>query len=163
GFSSMAPASQRRGRARRGFSPRRGAPSWRSAPPPRWGLRGGGRGPPPAGSAGPPRGSVSPAWGGPRGGPRPAPPPRPAPARAAAPAHGLERTAVRERSVGLDRLIHHRLRLGVLSALAAAESLAFNDLKALLGATDGNLSVQCRKLEDAHYLICTKTFDRRRP
>ena len=82
---------------------------------------------------------------------------------AAAPARGLERTAVRERSVGLDRLIHHRLRLGVLSALAAAESLAFNDLKALLGATDGNLSVQCRKLEDARYVICTKTFDGRRP
>jgi DNA-binding HxlR family transcriptional regulator len=76
---------------------------------------------------------------------------------------GLERTAVRERSVGLDRLIHHRLRLGVLSALAAAESLTFNDLKALLGATDGNLSVQCRKLEDAHYVTCAKSFDGRRP
>jgi DNA-binding HxlR family transcriptional regulator len=83
--------------------------------------------------------------------------------RETARAHGLERAAVRERSVGLDRLIHHRLRLGVLSALAAAEPLSFNDLKALLGATDGNLSVQCRKLEDAHYVICTKTFDGRRP
>jgi len=76
---------------------------------------------------------------------------------------GVEAKVAPERSVDLDRLIHHRLRLGILSALAAAESLAFNDLKTLLGATDGNLSVHCRKLEDAHYVVCTKTFDRRRP
>ncbi len=63
----------------------------------------------------------------------------------------------------LDSLIHHRLRLGILSALAATEALAFGDLKGILGATDGNLSVHARKLEDAGYVTCTKTFDGRRP
>jgi DNA-binding MarR family transcriptional regulator len=63
----------------------------------------------------------------------------------------------------LDSLIHHRLRLGILSALAATPALTFNDLKGILGATDGNLSVHARKLEDAGYLTCLKTFERRRP
>ena len=63
----------------------------------------------------------------------------------------------------LDGVIHHRLRLGVLSALAAADTLSFNELKALLGTTDGNLSVHCRKLEDSGYVTCTKTFEDRRP
>jgi DNA-binding HxlR family transcriptional regulator len=63
----------------------------------------------------------------------------------------------------LDNLIHHRIRLGIVSALAAAETLTFNEIKALLGATDGNLSVHARKLEDAEYVTCTKTFDSRRP
>jgi len=63
----------------------------------------------------------------------------------------------------LDDLIHHRLRLGVVSALAAADTMSFNELKALLRTTDGNLSVHARKLEDAGYLTCTKTFASRRP
>jgi DNA-binding transcriptional ArsR family regulator len=64
---------------------------------------------------------------------------------------------------GLDNLVHHRIRLGIVSALAAAESLTFNEIKALLKTTDGNLSVHARKLEEADYVICTKTFDGRRP
>ena len=63
----------------------------------------------------------------------------------------------------LDRLIHERLRLGILSALAANESLTFNELKKLLKTTDGNLSVHARKLEDAHYVSCTKSFEGRLP
>ena len=55
------------------------------------------------------------------------------------------------------------MRLGIVSALAAAETLTFNELKAVLGATDGNLSVHARKLEDAGYVTCTKTFENRRP
>jgi DNA-binding HxlR family transcriptional regulator len=66
-------------------------------------------------------------------------------------------------SAGLDNLVHHRIRLGIVSALAAAESLTFNELKALLETTDGNLSVHARKLEEAEYVTCTKTFDSRRP
>jgi DNA-binding MarR family transcriptional regulator len=63
----------------------------------------------------------------------------------------------------LDALIHHRLRLGMVSALAANESLSFSELKSLLRTTDGNLSVHARKLEDASYVSCTKTFEGRRP
>jgi len=63
----------------------------------------------------------------------------------------------------LDRLIHERLRLGIVSALAANESLTFNELKKLLKTTDGNLSVHARKLEDAHYITCTKSFEGRLP
>ena len=63
----------------------------------------------------------------------------------------------------LDRLIHERLRLGILSALAANESLTFNELKKLLKTTDGNLSVHARKLEDARYVACTKSFEGRLP
>jgi DNA-binding MarR family transcriptional regulator len=63
----------------------------------------------------------------------------------------------------LDNLVHHRLRLGIVSALAAAERLTFNEIKALLKTTDGNLSVHARKLEDAGYVTCTKGFDGRRP
>jgi DNA-binding transcriptional ArsR family regulator len=63
----------------------------------------------------------------------------------------------------LDSLIHHRLRLGLLSALAATESMTFNELKALLETTDGNLSVHARKLEEAVYVTCTKGFEGRRP
>ena len=62
-----------------------------------------------------------------------------------------------------DGLIHHRLRLGVVSALAAADAISFNELKVLLKTTDGNLSVHARKLEDAGYVTCTKTFESRRP
>ena len=63
----------------------------------------------------------------------------------------------------LDRLIHERIRLGIVSALAANESVAFNDLKRLLKTTDGNLSVHARKLEEANYIACTKSFERRMP
>jgi DNA-binding MarR family transcriptional regulator len=60
-------------------------------------------------------------------------------------------------------LIHERLRLGVVSALAVNPSLSFNELKALLKTTDGNLSVHARKLEDAGYVQCTKSFEGRTP
>jgi len=63
----------------------------------------------------------------------------------------------------LDSLVHHRLRLGIVSALAAAGTLSFNELKALLKTTDGNLSAHCRKLEEAEYVVCTKSFEGRRP
>ena len=63
----------------------------------------------------------------------------------------------------LDRLIHERLRLAMVSALAVNESLSFNELKELLGATDGNLSVHARKLEEAGYVSCSKQFDGRLP
>ncbi len=64
---------------------------------------------------------------------------------------------------GLDRLIHERLRLAVLSALAVNESLSFTDLRDLIGATDGNLSVHARKLEEARYILCNKRFEGRVP
>lgn len=63
----------------------------------------------------------------------------------------------------LDRLIHERLRLGIVSALAVNDTLSFNDLKTLMHTTDGNLSVHARKLEDARYITCTKTFQGRVP
>lgn len=63
----------------------------------------------------------------------------------------------------LDRLIHERLRLGIVSALAANESLTFNELKSLMQTTDGNLSVHARKLEDAGYIACRKSFEGRVP
>ena len=63
----------------------------------------------------------------------------------------------------LDRLIHERMRLGIVSSLAANSSLTFNDLKRLLKTTDGNLSVHARKLEDAGYIACTKSFEGRMP
>jgi|ERR1700722_10188314 DNA-binding MarR family transcriptional regulator len=63
----------------------------------------------------------------------------------------------------LDRLIHERMRLGIVSALAVNESLTFNDLKKLLNTTDGNISVHARKLEDAQYIACAKSFENRVP
>ncbi len=63
----------------------------------------------------------------------------------------------------LDRLIHERMRLGIVSALAVNDSLTFNELKALLKTTDGNLSVHARKLEEAAYIACSKSFDGRLP
>ncbi len=65
--------------------------------------------------------------------------------------------------VTLDRLIHERVRLGIVSALAVHDALSFNDLKAALQITDGNLSVHARKLEDAGYIACSKTFEGRVP
>jgi DNA-binding HxlR family transcriptional regulator len=73
---------------------------------------------------------------------------------------GLNREAV---SPDLDRLIHERIRLGIVSALAVNRSLTFNELKALLKTTDGNLSVHARRLEEADYIVCTKSFDGRLP
>ncbi|PYV39893.1 MAG: transcriptional regulator [Acidobacteria bacterium] len=63
----------------------------------------------------------------------------------------------------LDRLIHERIRLGIVSALAVNDSLSFNDLKKLLNTTDGNMSVHARKLEEAQYIACTKSFEGRVP
>jgi DNA-binding MarR family transcriptional regulator len=63
----------------------------------------------------------------------------------------------------LDRLIHERIRLGIVSALAANSSLTFNDLKKSLRTTDGNLSVHARKLEEAGYITCSKSFEGRMP
>jgi DNA-binding MarR family transcriptional regulator len=68
-----------------------------------------------------------------------------------------------ERTSELDRLIHERLRLGIVSALAVNESLSFSELKALLNTTDGNLSVHARRLEEADYIRCTKSFEGRVP
>jgi len=91
--------------------------------------------------------------------PSPAPRKRPEP-----PPAPLRSVGGEAREAGaLDGLVHHRLRLGIVSALAAGEALSFNDLKALLGTTDGNLSVHARKLEEARYVTCTKTFEGRRP
>jgi DNA-binding MarR family transcriptional regulator len=69
----------------------------------------------------------------------------------------------RSAAPNLDRLIHERLRLGIISALAANESLTFSDLKHLMNTTDGNLSVHARKLEEAGYIGCSKYFDGRLP
>ena len=69
----------------------------------------------------------------------------------------------RRSALDLDRVIHERLRLGIVSALAVNERLTFNDLKRLLQTTDGNLSVHARKLEDAQYIACDKTFKGRMP
>jgi DNA-binding HxlR family transcriptional regulator len=66
-------------------------------------------------------------------------------------------------ATNLDRLIHERTRLAIVSALAVNTSLTFNELKQLLNATDGNLSVHARKLEDAGYIACTKSFAGRLP
>jgi DNA-binding transcriptional ArsR family regulator len=66
-------------------------------------------------------------------------------------------------ATSLDRLLHDRMRLGIVSALAAADELSFADLKSALSATDGNLSVHARKLEEAGYVSCEKTFSGRTP
>lgn len=66
-------------------------------------------------------------------------------------------------ALSLDRLIHERMRLGIVSALAVNDTLTFNDLKRLMNTTDGNLSVHARKLEDAAYITCTKSFEGRVP
>ena len=66
-------------------------------------------------------------------------------------------------SDGLDRLVHERVRLGIVSALAAEERLSFGDLKAVLKTSDGNLSVHARKLENAGYIEVTKGFEDRKP
>jgi DNA-binding MarR family transcriptional regulator len=64
---------------------------------------------------------------------------------------------------GFDRLIYERVRLGIMSALAMNDELTFNELKALFNASDGNLGAHARKLEEAGYVECTKSFEARRP
>jgi DNA-binding MarR family transcriptional regulator len=66
-------------------------------------------------------------------------------------------------ALDLDRLIHERVRLGIVSALAVNGSLTFTDLRDLLGTTDGNLSAHARRLEDAGYVVCSKSFEGRTP
>lgn len=90
-------------------------------------------------------------------------------------AHSTAKTATRataraaqarraaEKAPALDNLIHERIRLGIVSALAANTSLTFSELKELLKTTDGNISVHARKLEDADYITCTKSFEGRVP
>jgi DNA-binding HxlR family transcriptional regulator len=88
-------------------------------------------------------------------------------ARSSALAHSQDNSSRQTKSAealpDLDRLIHERIRLGIISALAANTSLSFNELKRLLKTTDGNLSVHARKLEDAGYIGCTKSFEGRMP
>ncbi len=75
-------------------------------------------------------------------------------------AAGVDRNAA---ATETDELLHHRIRLGIVSALAGTSSLTFVELRALLATTDGNLSVHARKLEEARYISCTKYFAERRP
>jgi DNA-binding HxlR family transcriptional regulator len=83
------------------------------------------------------------------------------------PAQGRELGSVEgrqtETALELDRLIHERVRLGIVSALAVNGSLTFTDLRDLLGTSDGNLSAHARRLEDAGYVVCRKSFDGRTP
>ena len=81
----------------------------------------------------------------------------------AGPLRTVRGRAPAEGPLAFDRLIHERLRLGILSALAVNESMSFNDLKKLMQTTDGNLSVHARKLEEANYISCTKSFEGRVP
>jgi DNA-binding MarR family transcriptional regulator len=83
--------------------------------------------------------------------------------RAERPAETTVRSQAAARAEDLDRLIHERLRLGIVSALAVNSSLSFSDLKKLMRTTDGNLSVHARKLEEAEYIACTKSFEGRMP
>ncbi|HEY7505032.1 MAG TPA: transcriptional regulator [Gemmatimonadales bacterium] len=76
---------------------------------------------------------------------------------------GVRGGAAGQGPLELDRLIHERMRLAIVSALAVNDSLSFNELKRLLDTTDGNLSVHARKLEEADYIVCTKSFDGRVP
>src|SRR6185295_14289588 len=83
--------------------------------------------------------------------------------RAEAPLRSVEGSPADEGALALDRLIHERMRLAIVSALAVNDSLTFNDLKRLLETTDGNLSVHARKLEDAKYIAVDKSFEGRMP
>lgn len=85
-------------------------------------------------------------------------PPAPEPSPALTPVDGNDSSPL-----ALDRLIHERMRLAIVSTLAVHDMLSFNELKALLDTTDGNLSVHARKLEDADYIACTKGYDGRIP
>ena len=74
-----------------------------------------------------------------------------------------EQETVEQALPNLDRIIHERMRLGIISALAVNESLTFNELKKLLQTTDGNLSVHARRLEEVKYIECNKSFEGRMP
>ncbi len=87
-----------------------------------------------------------------------APTPAPTPGLSA-----IKGGAAPKASLELDRLIHERVRLAIVSALAVNESLTFNELKHLLGTSDGNLSVHARRLEEADYVECLKSFEGRMP
>ena len=78
-------------------------------------------------------------------------------------AQEITRSKASELATALDRLLHDRVRLGIVSALAAGDQMSFTDLKSALNATDGNLSVHARKLEEAGYVACEKTFAGRTP
>jgi DNA-binding MarR family transcriptional regulator len=84
-------------------------------------------------------------------------------AAAAAPVTSREPVRSKPLPQRLDRLIHDRIRLAILAALAASETMSFTDLKAVTGTTDGNLSVHARRLEDAGYVQCEKSFAGRTP
>lgn len=75
----------------------------------------------------------------------------------------MQPARMEQSALDLDRLIHERIRLGIVSALAVNDHLSFNDLKKLLKTTDGNLSVHARKLEEAGYIACEKSFEGRIP
>ena len=90
-------------------------------------------------------------------------PDEPRDARALRAVDGAEPDRAEQGALALDRLIHERMRLGIVSALAVNDSLSYNELKRLMQTTDGNLSVHARKLEDAAYVSCTKSFERRVP
>jgi DNA-binding MarR family transcriptional regulator len=81
----------------------------------------------------------------------------------ARPPHSGAAQAVDRHLPQVDQLIHERIRLGIVSALAVNDSLTFKDLKTLLQTTDGNLSIHARKLEQAGYIACSKSFDKRMP
>jgi DNA-binding HxlR family transcriptional regulator len=85
------------------------------------------------------------------------------PAAKPTPLRSVRGRAPAEGPMALDRLIHERMRLGILSALAVNERMSFGDLKTLLRTTDGNLSVHARKLEEAEYVLCEKSFEGRVP
>lgn len=88
---------------------------------------------------------------------------RPATERRRPPLRGLPGYLEADGPPDLDRIVHERIRLGMLSALAVNEAVTFTELRELLNATDGNLSVHARKLEDAGYVTCTKSFQGRTP
>ena len=88
----------------------------------------------------------------------------PAPGSAKSPKPvAVPRSPQRADEAGFDRLIYERVRLGIMSALAMNERLAFSELKSLFDVSDGNLSAHARKLEEAGYVVCTKSFEARRP
>ena len=89
-------------------------------------------------------------------------PAEPAAAKASKPM-AVPRSALGSDDAGFDRLIYERVRLGIMSALAMNEQLTFNELKSLFDVSDGNLSAHARKLEEAGYVACTKSFEARRP
>lgn len=83
--------------------------------------------------------------------------------RSSGPARRRLETIEGNPALQLDRVIHERTRLAIMSALAAGGTQTFNGLKALLEVTDGNLSIHCRRLEEAGYIVCEKTFENRMP